>query len=92
MGSIGLLALAANVASVLILMRFRSGANVESVWLCSRNDAIGNLAVVLAATGVFATGTAWPDLIVAAIMVSLFLYSASRIMGQAITERAAATG
>ena len=61
MESIGLLALTANVASVLIVIRFRSGdANVESVWLCSRNDAIGNLAVVLAASGVFATGAAWP--------------------------------
>ena len=90
MGSIGLLALTANVASVLILIRFRSGdANVESVWLCSRNDAIGNVAVVLAATGVFATGTAWPDLIVAAIMASLFLFSAVKIIRQAMGERAA---
>ena len=67
MGVVGLLALAANMVSVLILLRFRNGdANVRSVWLCSRNDAIGNVAVVLAASGVFATGTAWPDLTVAA--------------------------
>jgi hypothetical protein len=73
---LGLLALAANVVSVLILMRFRSGdANLEYVWLCSRNDPIGNVAVVLAAIGVFTTGAAWPDLAVAAIMASLFLSS-----------------
>lgn len=90
MGSVGLLALAANITSVLILMKFRSGdANVESVWLCSRNDAIGNVAVVLAASGVFATGTAWPDLAVAAIMASLFLSSAFKIIRQANVERAA---
>jgi Co/Zn/Cd efflux system component len=88
MGSVGLLALAANVASVLILMRFRSGdANVESVWLCSRNDAIGNVAVVLAASGVFATGAAWPDLAVAAIMASLFLSSSVKIIRNAREER-----
>ena len=73
---LGLLALAANVVSVLILMSFRSGdANLEYVWLCSRNDPIGNVAVVLAAIGVFTTGAAWPDLAVAAIMASLFLSS-----------------
>jgi len=88
MGSVGLLALAANVASVLILMKFRSGdANVESVWLCSRNDAIGNVAVVLAASGVFATDTAWPDLAVAAIMASLFLSSSVKIIKNARAER-----
>ena len=87
MGGVGLLALVANVASVLILVRFRSGdANVQSVWLCSRNDAIGNVAVVLAATGVFATGTAWPDLVVAAIMAGLFLTSAAKIVRQAGQE------
>ena len=90
MCSIGLLALAANIASVLILLRFRDGdANVQSVWLCSRNDAIGNVAVVLAATGVFATGTVWPDLAVAAIMASLFLTSSVKIIKQALGERAA---
>ena len=90
MGSIGLLALAANVASVLILLRFRNGdANVRSVWLCSRNDAFGNIAVVLAASGVIATGTAWPDLAVAAIMASLFLTSSVKIVRQALGERGA---
>ncbi len=88
MGSVGVLALTANVACVLLLMRFRSGdANVESVWLCSRNDAIGNVAVVLAASGVFATGTAWPDLAVAGIMSGLFLFSATKIIGNALNER-----
>ena len=81
MGLIGLLALAANVASVLLLMRYREGdANVRSVWLCSRNDAIGNVAVMAAAGAVWATGTAWPDLIVAGGMAVLFLNSASQIL------------
>jgi len=73
MGAIGLLALVANLASVLILMRYRNGdANVRSVWLCSRNDAIGNVAVMFAAVGVWWTATAWPDLFVAVIMAGLF--------------------
>lgn len=81
MGAIGLLALAANVASVLLLMRYKEGdANVRSVWLCSRNDAIGNLAVMAAAGVVWATGTAWPDLIVAGVMAALFLNSALQIL------------
>ncbi len=64
-----LLALGANLASVLLLMNYKDGdANVRSVWLCSRNDAIGNVIVMLAAVGVWGTATAWPDLIVAAIM------------------------
>ena len=63
MGTVGFVALAVNVAAALLLYRFRDGdANVRSVWLCSRNDAIGNVAVMLAALGVFGTGTAWPDL------------------------------
>ena len=69
MGVIGLLALAANMASVLILINYKDGdANVRSVWLCSRNDAIGNVAVMLAALGVWSTATGWPDVIVAAIL------------------------
>jgi Co/Zn/Cd efflux system component len=87
MGAIGFLALAANLTSVLLLLRYRDGdANVRSVWLCSRNDAIGNLAVAVAAGGVWATTTAWPDLIVAGIMASLFLYSAIGIVRQALGE------
>ena len=90
MGSVGLLALAANVTCVLILLRFRNGdANVRSVWLCSRNDAIGNIAVVVAASGVVATGSAWPDLAVAAIMAGLFLSSSVKIIRQALGERGA---
>ncbi len=87
MGAIGFLALVANLTSVLLLLKFREGdANIRSVWLCSRNDAIGNLAVILAASGVWATGTAWPDLIVAAIMATLFLWSSTQIVRQALTE------
>lgn len=89
MGAVGVLALCANVTSVLLLLRFRDGdANVRSVWLCSRNDAIGNVAVVIAASGVFATGTAWPDLIVAGAMASLFLSSSFGIVRHALGERA----
>lgn len=87
MGWIGALALAANMASVVLLMRYRDGdANVRSVWLCSRNDAIGNLAVMAAAVGVFGTGTAWPDLVVAGIMSALFLSSSVQILRQGVTE------
>ena len=88
MGVIGLLALAANVASVLLLIAYKDGdANVRSVWLCSRNDAIGNVAVMIAALGVWGTATGWPDLIVAAIMASLFLSSAWQIITQALEEK-----
>jgi Co/Zn/Cd efflux system component len=87
MGTIGFLALVANMASVLLLLKYRDGdANVRSVWLCSRNDAIGNLAVVVAASGVWATKTAWPDLIVAGVMASLFLWSSVLIVRQALGE------
>ena len=87
MGVIGFLALAANVASVVILMRYKDGdANVRSVWLCSRNDAIGNIAVMLAALGVWATSTKWPDLIVASIMAGLFLSSSAQILRQSVRE------
>ncbi len=89
MGAIGFLALAANLASVLLLLKYRDGdSNVRSVWLCSRNDAIGNLAVIIAASGVWATGTAWPDLVVAAMMASLFLWSSVKIVSQALGELA----
>ena len=88
MGVVGLLALAANMMSVLLLLRYRDGdANVRSVWLCSRNDALGNIAVMLAAGGVWLSATAWPDLVVAAIMAGLFLTSAFQIVTQALRER-----
>jgi cation diffusion facilitator family transporter len=87
MGVVGALALAANVANVLILARYKDGdANVRSVWLCSRNDAIGNVAVMAAALFVWGTSTAWPDLIVAAIMATLFLWSSFRIVQQSVAE------
>lgn len=87
MGVIGLLALAANLASVFLLMRYKDGdANVRSVWLCSRNDAIGNVAVMVASVAVWFTMSAWPDLIVAAIMAALFLRSAQLILIQAWQE------
>lgn len=88
MGIVGVMALAANLASVMLLVKYKDGdANVRSVWLCSRNDAIGNVAVIIAALGVWGTATAWPDLIVAAIMAGLFLSSAWQILAQALTER-----
>lgn len=88
MGVVGLMALIANLLSVVLLLRFRDGdANVRSVWLCSRNDAIGNVAVMAAAAGVWGTTTAWPDLIVAAAMAGLFLWSALSIIRQAAAER-----
>jgi Co/Zn/Cd efflux system component len=87
MGSIGLLALAANLASVFLLMRYKDGdANVRSVWLCSRNDAIGNVAVMIASAAVWLTASAWPDLIVAILMAGLFLRSAQLILAQAWKE------
>ena len=87
MGVVGALALAANLASVLILMRYRDGdANVRSVWLCSRNDAVGNVAVMGAALLVGLTATPWPDLAVAAAMSGLFLSSAWQILARARAE------
>lgn len=88
MGLVGFMALGANLASVLFLMKYKDGdANVRSVWLCSRNDAIGNVAVMIAALGVWGTATGWPDLIVAAVMAGLFLSSAWQIITQALRER-----
>ena len=89
MGAIGVAALFANVVVAAMLFRFRGGdANMQSVWICSRNDAIGNVAVVAAAAGVFGTGTAWPDLIVAALMAGLGLWGGAQIMRQAWGELA----
>ncbi|WP_298147865.1 cation transporter [uncultured Acinetobacter sp.] len=88
MGLIGILALIANVVTALILYAYRDGdANMKSVWLCSRNDAIGNVAVILAAVGVFGTGQLWPDLIVALIMASLGLSAGYAVIKQALQER-----
>lgn len=87
MGAVALLALAANVAVAWMLYAFREGdANMRSVWLCSRNDAIGNLAVLAAAAGVFGTGSAWPDLAVAGLMASLALHGGWQVLRQARSE------
>ncbi len=91
MGAIGFLALAANLASVMLLLRYKDGdANVRSVWLCSRNDAIGNVAVMIAALGVWGTATGWPDLLVAGIMGGIFLVSSAQIVTHALAERRSA--
>ena len=87
MGAVALLALAANVGVAALLYAFREGdANMRSVWLCSRNDAIGNVAVMLAALGVFGTGQAWPDLLVAGLMASLALHGGWSVWQQAKAE------
>lgn len=87
MGLVGFLALVANAGVALMLYRFRNGdSNMRSVWICSRNDAIGNVAVMLAALGVLGTGSAWPDLIVAAIMALLALTGGVQIVKQARGE------
>jgi Co/Zn/Cd efflux system component len=89
MGLVGALALAANVGVAALLYAFRSGdANMRGVWLCTRNDAIGNVAVMLAALGVFGTGTAWPDLGVALVMSGLAISSGWSVVRQARRELA----
>ena len=92
MGAIALLALAVNAGVAVMLFSFREGdANLRSVWLCSRNDAIGNVAVGVAALGVFGTGSAWPDLIVASVMATLALTASVSVLRQARDEIALAT-
>lgn len=87
MGGIGVVALAVNVTSALVLARFREGdANVRAIWLFSRNDAIANIAVIIAAGLVAWTGSAWPDLAVAGIIALLFLHSAYEIVRNALAE------
>ncbi len=87
MGVIGGLALAANLTCALLLFGFRGGdANLRAVWLCSRNDAIGNLAVIAAASGVFLSQTPWPDLLVGLIMASLAVWAGQSVMRQALGE------
>ena len=87
MGVVGVLALVANVGVAVLLYAYREGdANMRSVWLCTRNDAIGNLAVLLAALGVFGTGTRWPDLLVAAVMAVLALSAGLSVLRQARQE------
>jgi len=87
MGAVGALALATNVGVAVLLYAYREGdANMRSVWLCTRNDAIGNVAVLLAALGVFGTGTRWPDLLVAAVMAGLALSAGLSVVRQARRE------
>lgn len=89
MGLIGTLALLVNAAVALLLFRYREGdANMRSVWICSRNDAIGNIAVLAAALGVFGTGQAWPDLLVAGIMAGLAIWGSSEVFKHARQELA----
>src|SRR6266446_7633027 len=87
MGAVGFAALAANAASFGLLWAYRGGdANMRSAWICTRNDVLGNLAVLLAALGVFGTGTGWPDIIVAAIMATLAIQGAALVIRQASAE------
>ena len=87
MGLIGVVALVANLSVAALLYAYREGdSNMRSVWLCTRNDALGNVAVILAAIGVFGTGAAWPDLLVAMIMASLALHSAWSVIMHARSE------
>lgn len=87
MGSVGMLALAVNAGVAVMLFRYRSGdSNMRSIWLCSRNDALGNMAVMLAASGVFVTATVWPDILVAAAIAGLNICSACQVFRQATGE------
>jgi Co/Zn/Cd efflux system component len=87
MGMVGVAALVANAASFGLLWAYRHGdANMRSAWICTRNDVLGNLAVLVAALGVFGTGTGWPDSIVAAIMALLAIQGAALVIRQASAE------
>src|SRR5947207_7468622 len=87
MGTVGVAALLANATSFALLWTYRHGdANMRSAWICTRNDVLGNVAVLLAAAGVFGTGTGWPDLIVAAIMAVLAIQGACLVVRQAAGE------
>ena len=87
MGAVGFAALAANVFCALLLIRFREGdSNMRSVWLCSRNDAISNVAVMIAAAAVFASETGWPDIAVAVVMASLALTASWQVVRHALSE------
>jgi Co/Zn/Cd efflux system component len=87
MGAVGIAALLANAASFAILWAHRSGdANMRSAWICTRNDVLGNIAVLFAAAGVFGTGTGWPDLVVAIIMAGLAIQGSAIVLRQSVTE------
>jgi Co/Zn/Cd efflux system component len=90
MGVVGLLALGVNFGVAVLLYRFREGdANMRSVWLCTRNDVIANILVLVAAAGVFGTGTVWPDVGVAAVLAFLGLSSGASVMRHARAELSA---
>ena len=87
MAIVGLLALIVNVSVAAVLYAFRDGdANMKSVWLCSRNDAIGNVAVILAAAGVVGTRTLWPDVVVAVVLGALGLSAGRSVIVRARDE------
>ena len=87
MGAVAFLALAVNVGVAAMLFRYRGGdADMRSVWLCSRNDAIGNIAVLLAAAGVLGSGSGWPDWVVALVLASLALTSSVSVVRHARRE------
>jgi Co/Zn/Cd efflux system component len=87
MSAVGVAALVANASSFGLLWAYRRGdANMQSAWICTRNDVLGNLAVLLAAAGVFGTGTGWPDIIVAAIMAALALQGAALVITRSLAE------
>lgn len=93
MGVVGMLALAVNIGVAWLLYAWREGdANMRSVWLCSRNDALGNIAVLLASVGVFGTGSRWPDLAVALVMSSLAISSGRSVLRQASAELRSVAG
>ena len=92
MGVVGSLALVANAGVALLLYRFRGfESNLRSAWICSRNDVFGNLAVLLAALGVFGTGSYWPDITVAIVMAALALQGSAIVIRQSLTELRTAT-
>jgi Co/Zn/Cd efflux system component len=91
MGMLGVIALVVNISVAVLLFKFRADdSNAQSVWLCTRNDAIGNVAVILAAGGVYFTGTAWPDLLVAVLLSSLGVHSAVKVVQKVKAERLSA--
>ena len=93
MGVVGIAAFIANAASFGLLWAYRAGdANMRSAWICTRNDVLGNLAVLLAAAGVFGTGTGWPDIMVAATMAGLALQGAATVIRQSVGELRQPTG
>jgi Co/Zn/Cd efflux system component len=87
MGAVGIAALAANAVSFVVLWAHRGGdANMRSAWICTRNDVLGNIAVLFAAAGVFGTSTGWPDFVVAIIMAGLALQGAMTVLRQSTAE------